>query len=214
METRSVIIFVLFLQLVASQIEGPFDPETVCEGNEDDEKVGFGADVSCVGYYYCYGGVGEAEECPEGQQFDYNINDCDDAENVQCEDPNGGGDYTDYPDYGETDYTDDYGEETEASTPGTTRPPPTLPTRQPPGTTSSAGSTASTTPNPNQIDDVTCPTNRPGEIIFFPSSNCTEYFICANGNKLRMSCMEGFTWNQDEKQCDFPIFSKCSVISN
>lgn len=56
-----------------------------------------------------------------------------------------------------------------------------------------------------------CPMNRPGEIIFFESSNCTEYFICANGVRLRMTCMEGFTWNQDEQMCDYPIYSRCSV---
>lgn len=70
--------------------------------------------------------------------------------------------------------------------------------------------TISTTMDPS-IQDIECPTNRPGEILFFPSSNCTEYFICANGVRMRMVCMEGFTWNQEEKTCDFPIFSRCSV---
>lgn len=66
-------------------------------------------------------------------------------------------------------------------------------------------------PGGPQTPDVECPTNRPGEIIFFPSSNCSEYFICANGVRLQMACMEGFAWNQEERTCDYPIFSRCSV---
>lgn len=183
----SLVIFV-FVKTVASQDYGPFDPDTVCEGYEDDDKIGYGEENSCTGYYSCYGGIGYPEECPEGTQFDYTINDCEDETIVQCQPQDY--EYTDYP---------EIPEETEAPPAQTTQP----------TTTTRAG--VQTTTDPNQIDDITCPTNQPGEIIFFPSSNCTEYYICANGNRLRMSCMEGFTWNQDMKQCDYPIFSKCSV---
>lgn len=85
--------------------------------------------------------------------------------------------------------------------PETDAPPP-----PPPAVTTTTSSTTV-----DLSSDIECPTNRPGEILFFPSSNCSEYFICANGVRMRMVCMEGFTWNQEEKTCDFPIFSRCSV---
>lgn len=185
------LVILLLVKNVALQ-DGPFDPETVCEGYADDDKVGFGDDFSCTGYYSCYDGVGYPEDCPEGQQFDYTINDCEDEEVVQCQPP------PDYGEYPEVEYPEEYPEYPEETDPPEQTPPSEI-------------STIAPTTNPDQIDDITCPTNRPGEIIFFPSSNCTEYFICANGNRLRMSCMDGFTWNQELQQCDYPIFSKCSV---
>lgn len=208
------LVILVLVKIVASQDDYEYpEQDNVCEGVDDDVLVGFGADVSCTGYYYCYGGVGEPEECPEGQQFNYDTNECDEEENVQCQDPNGGdypeyGEETDYPEYGEeTDYPQ-YGEETD---PPTRAPPGTIPTRAPVETTTTSAATSVSTSNPNDIEDITCPTNQPGQIIFFPSSNCTEYFICANGNKLRMTCLEGFAWNQELTQCDFPMFSKCAV---
>jgi hypothetical protein len=55
-----------------------------------------------------------------------------------------------------------------------------------------------------------CPTNRPWEVVYFSSPNCNEYFICMNGYRMKMTCMVGFAWNEEEKQCDYPMFSRCS----
>lgn len=103
---------------------------------------------------------------------------------------------------GQCDYNDvvncaAYGSEPEPNT----EPPPSPPVVNPPVTE----------PGQPSVPDVECPTNRQGEIIFFPSTNCSQYFICANGVRLQMTCMEGFAWNQEEKTCDYPIFSRCSV---
>lgn len=190
MENIYRIICILVISTVIKS-QGPDNPEEVCIGYEDFEKIGFGADYSCTGYYECEGEIGYEEYCPEGQQFNYETNDCDDEEYVQCVEPDFT-DETDYPDNQETDYP----EETDPTIRTTTRPPTT---------------TANSVTTQGPIEDVTCPDNRPGEIIFFPASNCSEYYICANGNKLKMTCLEDFTWNQDLQKCDYPIFSKCSV---
>lgn len=168
--------------------QGPDDPNEICIGREDFEKIGFGSDFSCTGYYECEAEIGYEEYCPEGQQFNYDTNDCDDEEYVQCiepDDPN----YTDEPEF-----------------PEDTDPPNETTTR---ATTTSISSITSTQ---GPIEDITCPDNKPGEIVFFPAANCSEYYICANGVKLRMTCLEDFTWNQDLQKCDYPIFSRCSVI--
>lgn len=182
--------FVIFAVTILTFVNGQQDPYEVCVGYDDEMKVGFGQETSCTGYFYCEGEVGYEEDCVtivgDGYEFNYETSECDFEENVGC--AAAGGDYVDP----EPELPID--------------PPVTLPPIIQP------------TPSPTQppivdpsVPDITCPTNRPGEILFFPSSNCTEYFICANGLRMRMACMEGFTWNQEETQCDYPIYSKCSV---
>jgi len=185
--------FLALLTLVNAQ--GPFDPNEICIGYQDFDKIGYGDDVSCTGYYECEAEYGYEMECEEGLQFNYETNDCDDADFVQCQEPDNGN-YPEYP------------QETDAPNPTQTAPTQSTTTTQMPSMTTTSINNGITE---GPIDDITCPTDQPGKILFFPSSNCSEYFICANGNKLKMTCLEDFTWNQDTQQCDFPIFSRGSV---
>lgn len=176
--------FVIFVIFAVSLAIAQDEAEEICQGQEDGTLIGIGADISCTEYYYCQEDYGFLDNCldeDEDFQFDYNTNTCRPYAEVLCEDPQPVEPDTEEPEPEPTD-------------------PPTRQTVVP----------TTTGPN-NNVPDVECPTNRPGEIVFFPSSNCSEYFICANGFRMKMSCMEGFTWNQEERQCDFPIYSKCSV---
>lgn len=177
--------------LLAALARAQQDPYEVCVGHADGEMVGHGQDVSCTAYFYCEGEYGFDEDCVtqlgDGHEFNYETNECDLSENVLC-----------------ADYV---APEPETDAP----PPPQVPVTQPPATQPPVVTPAPPATTDSSIPDITCPTNRPGEIIFFESTNCTEYFICANGVRLQMACMEGFTWNQAERQCDYPIFSRCSV---
>lgn len=179
------VIFIFFaITLTCAQDE---QNEEVCLDIPDGEQVGVGQDLSCTQYWYCDQGIGYLEDCldrSEDLEFDYEINDCNYNDVVQC-----AGDFPD-PD----PETEEPLPETPSPTPPVTQPTPTQPTTLDPS-----------------IPDIECPTDQPGKIIFFPSSNCSEYFICANGFRMKMVCMEGFTWNQQELQCDYPIFSRCSV---
>lgn len=167
-------------------VSAQLDPNQVCAGYEDGIQIGVGQEISCTQYFYCEGEYGFEEDCVEqfGDEFEFNY------ETGQC-------DYNDVVNcaaYGPLD------PETETDPPVTEGPAVNTPVTPP------------SNPNPDPVlPDVQCPTNRPGEILFFPSSNCSEYFICANGVRLSMACMEGFAWNQEEKTCDYPIFSRCSV---
>jgi Chitin binding Peritrophin-A domain len=181
---KFVIFFVFAIAAVSAQDDE--DPE-VCQGLEDGELVGVGQELSCSQYWYCEGEVGYLDDClnlegGEEFEFNYETNQCDYFDVVNCP------------------YAPNVDPEPEPEPETSTLPP----------VTQTPDTTQSTTLDPS-IPEIECPTNRPGEIVFFPSSNCTEYFICANGYRMKMACMEGFTWNQDEKQCDYPIFSKCSV---
>lgn len=183
-------VFLIFAIAVTSAQE----EEEVCLGAEDGEKIGVGADISCTEYWYCEGEYGYKEDCAsledgEEYEFDYNTNDCGYADEVNCASGL-------EPEYPEPDPDPEYPEYPDPET-------------QPP-VTQTPGTTQQTTLDPT-VPDIECPTDQPGKIIFFPSSNCSEYFICANGFRMKMTCMEGFTWNQQEQQCDYPIFSRCSV---
>lgn len=172
---------------LAAFVTAQGDPYEVCVGLDDGELVGFGNDVSCTGYYFCEAEYGYEEDCATqyGAEFEFNYetNQCDYNDVVQC-----------------------------APLPEPEPEPEPNPDTPEPETLPPVTQTPATTTAGPALPDVECPTNRPGEIIFFESSDCQEYFICANGNRITMRCMEGFTWNQDEKQCDYPIFSRCSVI--
>jgi Chitin binding Peritrophin-A domain len=174
---------------LAVYVKAQGDPFEVCVGLADGELVGVGNDVSCTGYFYCEGEYGYEEDCVEqyGAEFEFNYetNLCDYNDVVQC---------------------------APLPEPEPDPDPEPEPTETVPPITQTPGTTTSTVTSVTTVPDIECPTNRPGEILFFESSNCTEYFICANGNRIKMQCMEGFTWNQDDKQCDYPIFSRCSVI--
>lgn len=173
--------FAIFFTLCFVTIKAQVDPFEICKGYPDGTLIGPGEDVSCNLYYYCESEYGFEEFCEEGFEFNYETNECDYDDVVNCA----------------------------ANLPLEPEPEPeTIP---PTTTVSPVTSPPVSTTTDSSIADIECPTNRPGEILFFPSSNCTEYFICANGVRMRMTCMEGFTWNQDERTCDYPIFSKCSV---
>lgn len=186
-----VLKFVILLTVV-TLIKGQLDPYEVCVGQETGTMIGVGQDISCTQYFDCENDFGYEEDCVEkfgeGYEFSYESNSCEPADVVQC-----------------ADYVqpEDTSPETPEPEPETPAPPPATPNPQP-------TVTQSTTSGP-LTPDAQCPTNRPGEIIFFESSNCTQYFICANGVRMTMNCMDGFVWNQDERQCDYPIFSKCGV---
>lgn len=187
-----MIKFAIFLiVIVASSTNGQDENYEVCADLDDGNLVGFGHDVSCSKYYYCEERVGYPYDCLDDENGYYQFNEetyqCDLEENVNC-------------------YNTDPEPETDAP-PVETNPPDTqAPITSLPETTVPG----SNTDDPS-LTDIECPTNQPGEILFFPSSNCSNYFICANGVRLQMTCLEGFAWNHAEKQCDFPIYSACTV---
>lgn len=182
------------LSIILAFVKAQADPYEACVGLEDTTLVGFGHDVSCTKYYYCEGEIGYEEDCADlyGAEFEFSeeTGACDYSDVVNCAA------------YGPVDP-----EPIVTDPPVVTQPPPPPVTQPPPPPVTDTPIVV----DPN-IPDITCPTNRPGEIIFFESSNCTEYFICANGIRMQMFCLEGFAWNQIDKQCDYPIFSRCAVI--
>lgn len=160
---------------------GQEDPNEVCLGVEDNTLIGLGQEISCSAYYACEGEYGYEEDCAELYGNEFQFN----YETNAC-------DYDDVVQCGFENPVDP-----EPVDPEPNPPEPNPPATQPPTTTDPSG--------------IECPTNRPGEILFFPSSNCSEYFVCASGVRVKLTCMEGFTWNADENQCDYPIYSRCSV---
>jgi hypothetical protein len=63
-----------------------------------------------------------------------------------------------------------------------------------------------------ETPDFECPTDRPGKILLFESSNCAKYYICANGVRLTLKCIEGLVFNPKNKQCDHPVTNpRCLV---
>lgn len=86
------------------------------------------------------------------------------------------------------------------------------PTTQPPTTTTTQSVTTTTqATRTTDIVEINCP---PDQIVFLESENCTEYYICAFGQKLTLRCMEGLVWNNQEKQCDHPVYNpRCSGVS-
>lgn len=176
--------FALLFVLIATSLAQE-DPYEVCVGQEEGTLIGLGQDISCTAYYACEGEYGYEEDCAELYGSEFQFN----YETGQC-------DYDDVVLCGSGNPI-----EVETDSP-TTQPTVTQPQVTVPTTTDGS------------ISDIECPTNRQGEILFFPSSNCTEYFICASGVRMKMVCMEGFTWNAAENQCDYPIFSRCSVREN
>ncbi|CAO1397592.1 unnamed protein product [Diamesa serratosioi] len=156
-----------------------------CQGLPDDTIVA--EPSNCYGYWYCTNGEPEDyTECPDGEEWDEAGGYCDDENVVGCAngllpvDP----------------------EPITTQAPVITTQSPVITTQSPVITTQ-----APTTLAPGQ--EISCPTDRNGDIVFFPSSNCTNYYICANGVQLNMRCLDGFAWNQQDKQCDFPIFTTC-----
>ena len=168
---------------MATLVSAQLDPFEVCQGYDDGTMIGVGQDISCTKYFYCEGEYGYEEDCLETFAEDAEFN----YETGQC-------------DYNDVVNCAAYSPLEPEPNPET-EPPTNPPVVNPPVTQ----------PGLPSVPDVECPTNRQGEIIFFPSSNCSQYFICANGVRLQMACMEGFAWNQEEKTCDYPIFSRCSV---
>lgn len=65
-------------------------------------------------------------------------------------------------------------------------------------------------PEPNHVEMMQCPTDRPGETFLLSSSNCSQFFICSNGARMLMSCLKGLLWNEDKNQCDDPKASRCA----
>ncbi|KAG5673672.1 hypothetical protein PVAND_003698 [Polypedilum vanderplanki] len=191
MTGRIIFVIISLLNLILIKAQYPEVDEDICIGYEDGAL--FQIQGTCTLYYYCVDQIGYIDDCKnfgDEYQFDPEINDCNLAEIVGCveeEEPF-------YPD-----------PDPETNPPVTQAPP--IVTTQPPTQTTSIS-------NPNNVPDVECPTNKPNEILFFESLNCTEYYVCANGIKLTMRCMEGFVWNPDENQCDHPVYNpRCSNLS-
>jgi hypothetical protein len=184
-----VLVILSFICISVNAIPPEYDEE-ICIGQDDGVLLKIQGD--CTHYYYCEGEIGYLEDCLSfgNFQFDENIGNCNYPEEVNCVPEET--EYPEYPEYPEPE-----------------TPPPVVVPTQPPAQT-----TTTTTPpsDPNLIPDVVCPTDRPGEILFFESLNCTEYYICANGVKLTMKCIEGFVFNKDDNQCDHPVYNpRCSV---
>ncbi|CAG9807177.1 unnamed protein product [Chironomus riparius] len=186
------VLVILSLICMSVNAVPPDYDEATCIGIEDGilrQITGY-----CTYYYFCEAEIGYLEDCKAygDFQFDATTGTCEPPEYVNCvEEP----EYPEYPEYPDP--------ETQA---------PVQPTLPPAVQTTAI---AITTPlDSNGITDVVCPTNRPGEILFFESLNCTEYYICANGVKLTMKCIDGFVFNPDDKQCDHPVYNpRCSNLS-
>ena len=179
------LLVILSLICMSVNAAPPEYDEEVCIGQDDGVLIGIPG--YCAFYYYCEGEIGYSEDCKAFGDFLFDplTGNCNYPEEVDCVDDG----ETEYPEY-----------------PDPETPAPVQPTTQPPVQTTTSIS------DPNVIPDVVCPTNRPGEILFFESLNCTEYYICANGVKLTMKCIEGFVFNPADKQCDHPIYNpRCSV---
>lgn len=61
------------------------------------------------------------------------------------------------------------------------------------------------------IPDSQCPPRGSTEIIFLPSKNCNEYYICHNGLPNLFFCRPGTHWNANEQFCDLPSNAGCTV---
>jgi Chitin binding Peritrophin-A domain len=174
---------------IYAQETAEFDEE-ICIGLDDDVIIPI--EGSCDDYYFCSGQVGYLYKCSdygEEYQFDVYLNDCNLASEANC---------VETPQIIPT------------NSPQTTAAATTITTTI---TTTEAITETTSNKVSTEIGDIECPTNRPGEILFYESLNCTEYYICANGLRMTMKCMEGFVWNPQENQCDFPAFNpRCSVI--
>ena len=64
-------------------------------------------------------------------------------------------------------------------------------------------------PNP----DSECPPRGSTDIVFLPSKNCNEYYICHNGVPNLFFCRPGSHWNADKEFCDLPANAGCNVSS-
>lgn len=62
-------------------------------------------------------------------------------------------------------------------------------------------------PNP----DSECPPRGSTNVVFLPSKNCNEYYICINGVPNVVSCRPGSHWNADRQFCDLPANAGCQV---
>lgn len=179
---REIFVIVSIVCMLISAQE-EYDDQ-ICIGQED--GVLFGIPGYCTKYYFCQEEYGYLQDCAEfgDYQFDSELGDCNESQYVNCVE-----DLPEYPEYPED------------------TPPPA-----PVQTTAKPVQTTTPPSDPNLLPDVVCPTDRPGEILFFESLNCTEYYICANGVKLTMTCSEGFVFNKDDNQCDHPVYNpRCSV---
>lgn len=59
--------------------------------------------------------------------------------------------------------------------------------------------------------DSECPPRGSTEIVFLPSKNCNEYYICLNGVPNPVQCRPGSHWNADRQFCDLPANAGCKV---
>ncbi|XP_055628928.1 peritrophin-1-like [Toxorhynchites rutilus septentrionalis] len=51
----------------------------------------------------------------------------------------------------------------------------------------------------------------PGDLE--PHSECSKFYICANGKRLELSCAPGLHFNPDAKVCDYPKRANCEQLS-
>lgn len=85
------------------------------------------------------------------------------------------------------------------------------PVTAPPQTQAPATTQSPQTLPPGEIPDIICP---PGEVRFLASENCSDYYVCAMGQKITMHCLEGLVWNDEDQRCDHPIYSeRCSGLT-
>ena len=65
---------------------------------------------------------------------------------------------------------------------------------------------------PEEINpDSECPMNGSTDIVFLPSKNCNEYYICHNGVPNLFFCRQGSHWNAERRFCDLPANAGCTV---
>lgn len=63
------------------------------------------------------------------------------------------------------------------------------------------------------VEDLPCPLyNNPSELIFQPhSTECSTYYMCANGELMERQCWGGMHWDREQNWCTFPDSAMCPV---
>ncbi|XP_062555527.1 protein obstructor-E-like [Armigeres subalbatus] len=161
-----------------------FDP-TVCLQLPDDSKIA--SPNVCNEFFVCEGGMlSEGGYCPANMLFNPVTQDCDFANNVDCQGvPLPPGFETDEPI-----------ETTEA--------------------TESTGSTGSTelTQQPETTEPTTeprkCPSEDNEDPLYLPVHNdCSSYILCYHGKEIPLSCPANLYWNEKTTECDSSSIANC-----
>ncbi|CAG9802300.1 unnamed protein product [Chironomus riparius] len=99
---------------------------------------------------------------------------------------------------------------TTTTIPETTTIPTTSTTRRRRRTTTT--STMSTTESTTTSTTTNKPQKKPTKCVngeYYPSKDCSQFFICSNNRRVKQKCPEGLQYSQKIKQCDYEENVKC-----